>query len=592
VTQERLADLRNSLIQRELTGVIVPITNAFQGEYSPACDHRLQWLTGFTGSNGMAIVLLDKAAFFTDGRYTIQAQNEVDTDSFEIWNMADTPAHKWLKANVEPEQRIACDPWLHTKKQLSIFEQGAKETGYTLISTPNLIDPLWTDRPAPPNAAVRIHPEGYAGQSSADKRKAIAATLQESRSKAAVLSAGDSICWLLNIRGGDIPHTPFLLAYAILHQDASVDLFYDPAKCSEEVRQHLGNDVRIRPISEVQDALKQLANERVHIDPARVSAWFFEELKGNDAELFEETDPCQTPKAIKNDVEQEGAKQAHLRDGVAVTKFLAWFDEHAPKGQLTEIDAAERLTAFRQEQELFQETSFETISGYGPNGAIIHYRVSEESNLPIQPGNLYLVDSGGQYLDGTTDITRTLPVGEPTDEQKQHVTLVLKGMIQLTLAQFPKGTSGGQLDILARQALWQAGLDYGHGTGHGIGSYLSVHEGPQGVSHRSFGAKLEPGMLLSNEPGYYREGHYGIRIENVIMVTARGTLVDGEKEFYGFDTLTLAPIDRRLIEPSLLTTVERNWLDAYHQRVREELSPFLDDATNQWLTQATAPLAD
>lgn len=587
---ERLVRVRKKLQEQGLTGLIIPITNAFQGEYSPDADKRLQWLTGFTGSNGMAIVLQDKAAFWTDGRYTLQAQQEVDGDAYERLDFAQAPAHKWLQENTEAGQVIAYDPWLHTKKQLTAFVKAAKEAGFALKAADSLLDPLWTDRPAAPQAPLSVQPRAFAGRSAEDKRQEIADVLKQKHATAVVLSAGDSICWLLNVRGGDLPYTPFALAFAILHQDTTVDLFIDPQKISPSVQSHLGEGVRVKALAQLETSLQALAEKRVLIDPARVASWFFDKLEALNADIMETEDPCQLPKATKNETELEGARQAHIRDGVAVTKFLCWFDKHAPAGTETEQSAAAQLLAYRKEQDHFQEPSFETISGYGPNGAIIHYRVSDESNLPIKTGSLYLVDSGGQYLDGTTDITRTLPVGAPTEEQSRHFTLVLKGMIQLTLAQFPKGTAGGQLDVLARHALWQAGLDYAHGTGHGIGSYLSVHEGPQGISHRSHGAKLAPGILLSNEPGYYKEGSYGIRIENVIVVVEKPEASTDDKPFYGFETLTLAPIDKRLIQKELLTEQEQQWLNAYHKRVRDTLSDFLDETTQAWLSEATSPL--
>lgn len=588
----RLASVRTCLEEHGIDGVIVPITNAFQGEYSPACDQRLQWLTGFTGSNGMAIVLRSKAAFFTDGRYTLQAQQEVGDEEYALFNMADVSAPKWLKEQVQQGAQIGYDGWLHTQKQLKAFQESAQEAGFSLKSIENIIDPLWTDRPEPPAASVRIQAEQYTGKSSAEKRQELANELKKQRLDAVILSAGDSICWLLNIRGSDIPHTPFLLAYAIAYKDASVDLFYAPEAFDASLRTHLGEDIRIRPFTELTSVLEAFTGQKVMLDPARVSYRFFELLKAAHAETVEANDPCQLRKSIKNEVELHGARKAHIRDGVAVSKFLHWFDTKGSQGQYTELDAVAQLTGYRAEDGLFQETSFETISGYGPNGAIIHYRVSEESNLTIEPGSLYLVDSGGQYLDGTTDITRTLPVGDTTQTQKEHFTRVLKGMIQLSLAQFPKGTTGIQLDVLARQALWQVGLDYNHGTGHGIGSYLSVHEGPQGISTRGTSTALEPGMLISNEPGYYLEGSYGIRIENVIAVTEKGHLQEGGKLFYGFETLTLAPIHQSLIDATLLTSKEKNWLNTYHQRVYDTLAPLLDEEVKTWLQKATQPLSE
>lgn len=589
---ERLERLRGQCEAAGVSGVIVPITNAFQGEYIPAADQRLTWLTGFTGSNGLAIVLAEKAAFFTDGRYTIQVEAEVDGALYERYNMAEEKPHEWLKQHAAEGAIIAYDPWLHTKKQLKQYKGAAEDTGFALRPCENMIDPLWKDRPAAPDAVVRSHPESYAGTDAATKRAQIAEALKAKRADALVLSAGDSICWLLNVRGGDIPHTPFMLAYAILYADARAALFFDPSRVDEHCRAHLGADVDVKPISALGEALGELTGKRVMLDPGNVSSWFFDRLEEAGATCVEGEDPCMLPKATKNEVELRGATAAHIRDGVAVTKFLHWFSQEAPKGDLTELSAAAKLEAFRREQPLYQENSFETISGYGPNGAIIHYRVTEESNVPIGTEQLYLVDSGGQYLDGTTDITRTLAVGSPTAEQKRHFTLVLKGMIGLTQVHFPKGTKGGQLDVLARHALWQAGLDYGHGTGHGIGSYLSVHEGPQGISHRSMGTALAPGMLLSNEPGYYLEGAYGIRIENVIAVVEKAKAADSDKPFYGFDTLTLAPIDRQLIQPELLTKAERHWLNTYHERVRDELTSHLleDAALVTWLAEVTQPI--
>ena len=590
---ERLAALRQELARRGLDGFIVPRGDEHQGEYVPSRAERLAWLTGFTGSAGMAIVLADRAAIFVDGRYTLQVRKEVDTARFEPRHLIDEPPHDWIAAQARPGMRIGFDPWLHTQDGLARLHASAKRAGAELVPTDgNPIDAVWTNQPAEPLAPVRPHDIRFAGQSAADKREQLAAKLAADGFAAAVISAPDSLAWLLNIRGGDVPHTPLPLGFAILHASGTVDLFMDPRKLVPEVVPHLGNQVRVEPRAAFGAALDQLgqARARVAVDAATGPLWASDRLERAGAEVVRGQDPCALPKACKNETELANARTAHVRDGVALARFLAWLAAEAPKGELTELSAADRLLAFRSAGENFRDTSFATISGAGANGAIVHYRVSAATNARIAPDMLYLVDSGAQYLEGTTDVTRTVAIGQPTPEQRDRFTRVLKGHIALATARFPKGTSGSQLDTLARAALWQAGIDYDHGTGHGVGSYLSVHEGPQRISKVPNTVALLPGMIVSNEPGYYKTGAYGIRIENLVAVCEVEAPVGAERPLLGFETLTLVPIDRTLVEPGLMTPGEIAWLDAYHARVRQTLMPLVDPATALWLDVATRPI--
>jgi len=589
---ERLARLRTELAARHLDGFIVPRGDEHQGEYVPPRGQRLAWLTGFSGSAGLAIVLRDRAALFVDGRYTLQAAAQVDTDSFEIHHLIEEPPAQWITSVLRKGEVLAYDPWLHTPHEVERFRSAAEKAGASLRGiAENPLDRVWAGQPAAPIAPVVPQPELFAGESAAAKRTRLGRALQEDGVAAVVLTMPESIAWLLNIRGGDVPHTPLPLSFAILRQDGSVSLFIDRRKLVPGIERHLGNAVTVLPPKQLGPALDELAVQggTVQADPATAASWVFDRLAAAGAKIHRAADPCLLPKASKNAAEIDGTRAAHRRDGAALTRFLAWLAREAPKGELREIAASDRLEAFRREGEHFRDLSFPTISGAGSNGAIVHYRATPETEKRLEPGTLYLLDSGAQYLDGTTDVTRTVAVGQPSDEMRDRFTRVLKGHIALALARFPKGTTGTQLDGFARRALWQVGLDYDHGTGHGVGSYLGVHEGPQRISKAPNSQALLPGMIVSNEPGYYKTGAYGIRIENLVLVQP----ADGaaEREMFGFETLTLAPIDRNLIEPSLLDEEESAWLDAYHERVRETLTPFVDPDTAHWLAEATRPVA-
>jgi Xaa-Pro aminopeptidase len=588
---ERLARLRQELAARGLDGFVIPRSDEHQGEYVPPRGQRLAWLTGFTGSAGIAVVLRDRAALFVDGRYTLQAAAQVDTGLFEIRHLIEEPPAQWIAATLAAGQVLGYDSWLHTPQEIERLRAGAEKAGAVLRPEgANPVDRVWRGQPTAPLAPVVPHPERFAGESAQSKRTRLARALQQEGIAAVVLTMPESIAWLLNIRGGDVPHTPLPLSFAILRQDSTVVLFIDRRKLAPGLYRHLGNAVTIMALKQLGPELDALAGEggRVQVDPATAAAWIFDRLEAAGAKLHRAADPCLLAKACKNPTEIEGTRAAHRRDGAALTRFLAWLEQEAPKGALSEIAASDKLEAFRREGEHFRDLSFPTISGAGSNGAIVHYRATPETEKRLEPGSLYLLDSGAQYLDGTTDVTRTIAVAEPSAEMRDRFTRVLKGHIALALARFPKGTSGTQLDAFARRALWQRGLDYDHGTGHGVGSYLGVHEGPQRISKAPNTQALLPGMIVSNEPGYYKTGAYGIRIENLVLVQP----ADGpaEREMLGFETLTLAPIDRNLVDPSLLDDDEIAWLDAYHARVREALTPLVDAETAHWLTEATQPI--
>ena len=586
----RVAALRGLLAQDGLQGFAIPRADEHQGEYVPPHAERLAWLTGFTGSAGMAIVLAQKAAIFVDGRYTLQVGSQIDQAVFEVRHIAEQPASAWLRESLSGGGQLGYDPWLHTAQGAARLRTACEAVGAELVPVPkNPIDRLWQDRPGRPDAPFEIHPPELAGETSADKRSALAEELVARGVEAAVLTLPDSIAWLLNIRGRDVPRTPFPLSFAILRNDGGVSLFAAAGKVDGALAQHLGDSVKVEPPGAFEAALAGFAGRKVLVDPATAADRIFQVLAAAGALVEREADPCQLPKACKNAVELEGARNAHRRDGAALTRFLAWLAREAPGGGVDELAAADRLERYRRDSNLLRDLSFDTISGAGPNGAIVHYRVTPETNRKLEPGTLYLVDSGGQYPDGTTDVTRTVAIGAPTDEMRRRFTLVLKGHIALARARFPAGTTGSQLDALARMALWADGLDYDHGTGHGVGSYLSVHEGPQRISKAPNSIALQPGMIVSNEPGYYRTGHYGIRIENLVAV--RELDLDGaERTMLGFETLTLAPIDRSLIDRGLLTAEEAAWVDGYHARVRERIGPLVDPETAAWLDEATRPL--
>lgn len=582
----RLKNLRQHLNEIGGDGFLIPRTDAYQGEYVAPCDERLAWLTGFTGSAGIAIVLKNKAAIFVDGRYTLQAKNQVDTELYEICSLENFPPCAWSKKNLQKGQKIFYDPWLHTLNDKIRAKDVCDSVGASFVPiTENAIDKLWLDRPSPPSSPVLIHDLIYAGVSSIEKRQLIAKVVKEKHANATLITAPDSIAWLLNIRGNDIPHTPIVQAFALVWEDARVDLFLNPSKISPEIKSYLGEDVQIKDAASLEKWLHNLNDKTILIDPASTPLSLLHQLET--CHLLHSPDPCALPKAIKNPIEAEGARQAHIQDGVAVTRFLAWLFTTAKTEDLNEVNAAEKLLSFRQQSSLFTDTSFDTISGVGPNGAIVHYRATLESNRQFDQNTIYLVDSGGQYSNGTTDITRTVAIGTPTPEQKDRFTRVLKGHIAIASSLFPVGTTGSQLDPLARHALWQVGLDYDHGTGHGVGSFLSVHEGPQRISKAPSSIALKPGMIVSNEPGYYKTNEYGIRIESLVIVVEKGIPSNGERNLLGFETLTQVPIDINLVDITLLTPQERDWLNGYHATVRKTLLPHLAESDAQWLKKAT-----
>ncbi len=585
----RLARLREELARRGLAGFLVPRADAHMGENVAPGDERLAWLTGFTGSAGLCAALTDRAALFVDGRYTLQGRDQTDPTAFEIVATHETKPEEWLATALPEGAALAYDPWLHGREEIDRLAEALAPSGATLAPGENLVDLIWEDRPAPPMAPARPHPEALAGESAEAKRGRIGADLRAENLDAAVLTLPESIAWLLNIRGGDIARTPVAHAFAVIDSAGGVTLHIAAKKLDDAVRAHLGNGVAVAPPEAFGATLDRLKGARVAVDKASAPVWVSDRLAAAGAELVWRRDPCLLPKARKNAAELAGARAAHRRDGAAMARFLAWLDREAPKGRLTEIDAVERLERERAATGKLRDIAFDTICGAGPNGAIVHYRVNRKTNRAIAPGDVVLIDSGGQYEDGTTDITRTVTTGPAPEAARRAASLVLKGMIAISLARWPKGLTGRDLDALARQALWRRGFDYDHGTGHGVGAYLGVHEGPHSLSRRA-SAALEAGMILSNEPGYYREGAFGVRIENLLVVTEPSIPEGGDRALHGFETLTLAPIDRRLIDPALLDAEERAWLDAYHGRVLREIGPEVDAATKEWLTAACAPI--
>ena len=580
----RLALLRAELKRSGLDGFIVPRADEHQNEYVPPSAERLAWLTGFGGSAGTAVVLSGKAAIFVDGRYTLAVRDEVDVRLFTPLNSGETTPEAWLEANAGKGARIGYDPWLHTPAQVARYEAALIAAGGEMVAVEtNPVDAVWTDRPAPPHGAVTPHPPRLAGEAAARKiarvRKALA------RVDGLLVSDPHAIAWLFNLRGADVAHTPIALCFAHLPADGAPTLYIDAGKLSKPMAAALAKIADVAPPSALIGDLEKLgaAGERLRFDQATAPARLTRALAAAGGQVDMGVDPIGLMKARKNETELRGARAAHLRDGVAMARFLAWF-AGASRAGITEIDAARALESFRRDTGALRDISFPTIAGAGPNGAIVHYRVDERSNRKIGQG-LFLLDSGAQYVDGTTDITRTLAVGKPTAEMRDRFTRVLKGHIGVATAVFPVGVNGGQIDAFARRALWEAGLDYDHGTGHGVGAYLSVHEGPQRIS-KVGSVPLEPGMILSNEPGYYKAGHWGIRIENLIVVEPRA-IKGAERRMLGFETITLAPIDLALIDARLLSRDEIAWLNTYHARVRKTLSPHLDAATRKWLAAAT-----
>ncbi|MDV7338177.1 aminopeptidase P family protein [Terasakiella sp. A23] len=586
----RLKRLRAEMKTFEMDGFIVPRADEHQGEYVAPCSERLSWISGFTGSAGMAIVLQEKAAVFVDGRYTLQIEQEVDNDLFDYRHISESPATDWVANYLKEGMALSYDPWLHTGAGLHRLKLACEKLGAKLKPAPhNFIDAIWADRPEPPLEPVRVHPLDCSGQAHGEKLADMGKTLSEAGQDAMVLTLPDSIAWTFNIRGGDIPCTPVALGFAIIYADATADLFMDGRKISDEVKTHLGADVRIHEPGDIGAVLDGLgADEKtVRIDGTYSPEWVHSRLKAAGAKVVMGDDLSLLPKACKNDVEVDGMREAHRRDGAVMVKFLHWLSKQKAGPDLNELSVSNKLDSIRAEDGLFFDYSFPTISGAAENGAIVHYRVSPETSIPLPENGLYLVDSGAQYLDGTTDITRTVVRGTPTDEMKDRYTRVLKGHIAISSTRFPKGTTGSQLDVLARRPLWQAGMDYDHGTGHGVGSFLNVHEGPHRISKMPSKVGLEVGMVVSNEPGYYKTGEYGIRLENLICVQASE---GGEREMRMFEPLTLCPFDRKGIELSLLSKDEIDWINDYHKTVRDQLTPLLDGDDLTWLIEATESL--
>ncbi len=587
--KSRANALRLLFRKQRLTGLIIPRQDEFQGEYVAAYAERLRWLTGFAGSWGMAILTRTKGAIFVDGRYTIQVRQQVDTKLFTPHHLVDEPPATWISENLKKGDVLGYDPWLLTADQAERFAMACAKVGAKLQPlASNPIDDIWEDQPKRPTASISVQPLQFAGQSVPDKLAMISKLLAKAGDDATVLTQPDSVAWAFNIRGHDVPYTPVVLAYAILKKKGKAELFIDKAKLPEDVQSHLKKSVTVRKPAEFESALKALGKSTVQIDgnwaPAKIK------LALAKAKIINAIDLCVLPKAKKNKTEQEGARAAHRRDGVAISRFLCWLEGAAPQGGLTEWSVAEHLEQFRKDTGMLLDLSFDSIAGAGPNAAIPHYHVNPDNCLPLKINEIFLIDSGGQYQDGTTDITRTVIIGEPTEEMRDRFTRVLKGMIDVSRIRFPIGTCGSQIDVLARQSLWAAGLDYDHGTGHGVGSYLSVHEGPARIN-KSDRTPLEPGMILSNEPGFYKQNEFGIRIENLLLIHEANAVDGGERPMLGFETLTLCPIERRLIDTKLLTRDELHWLNTYHARILKEVGDHLSGEELTWLRKACAPFS-
>lgn len=584
----RLERLRGEIAAEGLDGFFVPRADAYQGEYVADCDARLAWLTGFTGSAGFCIALTDEAGVFVDGRYRNQVRGQVDLSAYTPVDWPETKPGVWLAEKLNDGAKVGFDPWLHTAGEIEAIEKALRGTGIEMVQTDNLVDRIWEDRPAPPAAPIHDQPIEFAGKTTVEKLAAVVEVLKQDGQQAAVLSAPDSICWLLNIRGADIPRVPVMQGFAIVTEDGRCLVFSEPGRPLDGIAP-FGDDVAFADIADFAEALCDLVGP-VRVDKATAPIAVSRILEAEGIAVDWGQDPCALPKARKNAAELEGARVAHLRDATALVEFLTWFDATAPLGGLTEIDLVTELESQRRATNELRDISFDTICGSGPNGAIMHYRVTRETNRTLETGDLIVLDSGAQYMDGTTDITRTLPVGDVADEERAAFTRVLKGMIAISRARFPRGVAGAHLDALARYPLWLAHQDFNHGTGHGVGSYLSVHEGPQRLSRVS-DVPFEPGMILSNEPGYYRDGAFGIRIENLIVVSEVAPLPGGDdRDFLAFETLTYVPIDRRLILTEMLDTGERAWLDAYHKTCLDKLSGRVSAPARLWLTKACAPL--
>jgi Xaa-Pro aminopeptidase len=590
VHDTRLKALRTLMKAKGLAAVIVPRQDEFQGEYVAPYAERLQWLTGFKGSWGVAIVHTKKAAIFVDGRYTLQVRQQTDTSLFEPHHLMEDPPSAWLSRTLKKNEKLGFDPWVTTVAEARRLRTAAEAAGAKLVAlSRNAIDMIWKDQPPRPSSVIVAHDIAHAGLAASEKLKSISATLLGLKADAVLLADPASVCWALNIRSSDVPYTPFPLAYAIAHRKGKAELFADGKRLTSAAREALKPVAICRAPDLLTERLASLKGKTVALDPSLAPEAARLALVKAQAKVVEAPDPCVLPKARKNETEKEGARAAQRRDGAALTRFLNWIALNGEAGGMTEESAAKKLREYREQSNLLRGLSFESISASGPNAAIPHYHLAPETARAISAGEIYLIDSGGQYLDGTTDVTRTVMIGQPTDEMRDRFTRVLKGMIGLSVLRFPKGTTGAHIDAIARAALWKAGLDFDHGTGHGVGSYLSVHEGPARISKAGH-TPLEPGMIISNEPGYYKQDAYGIRIENLLLVTEASPVDGGDRPMLGFETLTLAPIDRTLIDTKLLTREELQWLDAYHARVERELSPQMDAATARWLKEACAPL--
>jgi len=591
-TPARVAALRNEIAQRGLDGLLIPKADRHQNEYLPANEERLAWLTGFTGSAGRAVVLAERAALFVDGRYTLQAGAQVEAALFEVVLVSDTTPERWVETNLPAAAKLGYDPWLHTSADVEKLAAACAAAGATLVAVdPNPVDTIWADRPAPPLGSVMLHDLRHAGEAADAKLGRIRAEVAKARADALVVSNPTNVVWTFNIRGADVPHTPLTLAFAIVPREGRPSLYVDGRKLTNAVRDALERLADVREPEDFVRALQELGELRktVRLDQASAVEALERVVTESGGKTTRGADPITEMKAVKNATEIAGAHAAQRRDAAALARFLAWFDREAPTGHLTEIDCVAALETFRRETGELRDVAFPTIAGSGPNGAIVHYRVTQETNRRISSGELFLLDSGGQYLDGTTDITRTIAVGEPSEEMRARFTRVLKGHIAIARAVFPEGVAGAQLDAFARQYLWGAGVDYEHGTGHGVGSYLAVHEGPAAI-HKSNLTPLKRGMILSNEPGYYKTGAYGIRIENLVLVVEGPQVAGADKPLNAFETLTLAPIDTRLIVPALLSADEIAWLNTYHARVRSEIAPLVDGETRAWLERVTTAI--
>lgn len=588
---KNLPKLREKLQSLNLDGFLVPHEDEYQNEYLPECNDRLMWVSGFTGSAGAAVVTLTNAAIFTDGRYTLQVRDQVSSDLFDYVSLEDTSLAKWLGGAVQAGQVFGYDPRLHSPQALAKIAGAVKAAGGLLKALDiNPIDQAWDDRPPAPRAALVVQPLELAGEGHADKRRRIGQAVSHAGADAALITSPASVAWLLNVRGGDVQCTPLPLSNLLIDRAGKVDLFIHADKITDDVRAHLGNQVSLHDEDALAGHLNSMTGKAVMVDPSATSAWYSDKLTAAGAKVLPNMDPVALPKACKNEAEIAGTQAAHIRDGAAVTRFLHWLDTQAQSGEYDEIQAAQKLEAFRHEGGDLKDLSFETISGAGSNGAIVHFRVTTATVQKLEQGSLYLVDSGGQYQDGTTDITRTVPIGTPTSEMRERFTCVLKGHISLSQIRFPEGIPGSNLDVLARMALWQKGLDYDHGTGHGVGVFLGVHEGPQRISKTPNNIALRPGMIVSNEPGYYKAGGYGIRIENLQFVTPPAHIEGGERAMLGFETLTYAPLHKGLIDLSLLTAAEVTWVNDYHARVLKLIGPQLKGDVKTWLESACLPL--